>query len=265
MKKVLIGLLVLVVVIFIGIGLFIGPIIKAGIETLGPKITQVPIQLKGVDVSILTGSAAIKGLVVGNPQGYATPEAIKLGRAEVKLDPMSVMSPKVVIRSIRVESPEITYDGGLKASNISKILDNVNAVAKQGGTPEEQAATPSKEQSSSSAAQKVEKPAPKIQVDDFLISGAKVHVNISGLMSKELTVTLPDIHLKDMGKDSNGITPTELVRVILTQVNVSTIKAVTEAVTSSGQALEDLGKDIAKNPEKKVKELINGVGGLFKK
>lgn len=262
MKKILIGLLVLIVVILIGIGLFIGPIIKAGIETLGPKITQVPIQLKGVDVSLLTGSAAIKGLVVGNPPGYTTPEAIKLGRAEVKLDPMSVTSPKVVIHAIHVESPEITYDGGLKTSNISKILENVNSVAKQGGTPEEKTPAPSQSAPGPRAEQK---PAPKLQVDDFLITGAKVHVNISGLMKKELTVSLPDIHLKDLGKDSNGITPTELVRVILSQVNASTVKAVTEAVTNSGQALKDLGKDFTKSPEKNVKELLNGVGGLFKK
>lgn len=260
LKFTVIGVVVLLVLVTVGVGLFIGPIIKTGVETLGPQITQVPIKLSGVDVSILSGSAAIKGLVVGNPEGYSTPEAIKLGRAEIKLDPLSVTSPKVVIRSIRVESPEITFDGGLRGNNISKIMDNVNSVAAKGGAPAEKSGTPEKGKSASES-----KPAPKIQVDDFLISGAKVHVHLTGLTSKELTVTLPDIHLTDLGKGTDGITPTELVRVVLTQINVSTVKAVTQAVTDSGKMIEGLGKDIAKEPGKQLKAITEGVGGLFKK
>ena len=262
MKKVLLfiglGLVIIILAVVIGVGMFIGPIIKTGVETLGPKITQVPIKLAAVDVSLFSGSAAVKGLIVGNPEGYTTPEAIKLGKAEIKLDPMSVMSQKVVIRSIHVESPEITYDGGLRGNNLSKILDNVNAVAQKGGPAPETTATPSQGPSA-------QKPAPKIQVDDFLISGAKVKVNLTGLTSKEMTVTLPDIHLKDLGKDSNGITPTELVRVVLSQVNLSTIKAVTESVAGSGKMIEDLGKDIAKNPEEKIKSVTKDLKNLFGK
>lgn len=262
MKKVLLfcglGLIGLVIAVVIGVGLFIGPVIKAGVETLGPKITQVSVKLDAVDVSLLSGGAAIKGLVVGNPQGYSSPEAIKLGRAEIKLDLMSVLSEKVVIRAIRVESPEITYDGKLKGSNISKILDNVNAVAQKGGSAPDQAAGAEKDKGPS-------KPAPKIQVDEFLISGAKIRVNLTGLTSKEMTVTLPDIHLKDLGKGTDGITPTELVRVVLSQINLSTVKAVTEAVAGSGKMIEDLGKDMVNNPQEKIKAVTKGLGGLFGK
>ena len=261
MKKILtfigLGLVVLVIVIVVGVGLFIGPIIKAGVESLGPQITKVPIQLARVDVSLLSGSAAIVGLIVGNPQGYSTPEAIKPGRAELKLDPLSVTSSKVVIRSIRIESPEITYDGGLSGNNISKILENVNAVAQKGG-PTPGQATPAKDNGP-------QKPAPKIEVDDFLISGAKVHVHLTGPMSKELTVPLPDIHLTDLGKGSDGITPTELVRVVLSQVNVSTVKAVTQVIANSGKMIEGLGKGIVKEPTKAIKDVTKSIGGLFGK
>jgi hypothetical protein len=227
------------------------------VETLGPKITQVPIKLAAVDVSLLSGSAAIKGLVVGNPEGFTTPEAIKLGKAEVSLDVMSVTSSKIKVRKIHVVSPEITLDGGLKVNNLTKIMDNVNNAAPK--TDEPQTEAPVKEEKGAS------KPAPKIQVDDFLISGAKVHIHLTGPISKEMTVTLPDIHLTDLGKDKDGITPAELVRIILSKVNASTLKVVTEAITSSGKLIGDLGKDVTKEATGTIKSVADSVGGLFGK
>lgn len=259
MKKILlflgVGLIVLIVVVVVGVGMFLGPIVKAGVETLGPKITQVPVKVQAVDMSVLSGSAVIKGLHVGNPEGFTTPEAISLGKAEVKLDPGSVLSDKIVVHKIHVESPEITYDGGLGGSNLTKIMDNVNATAQKDGS--EPSASPDQDKTS--------KPAPKIQVDDFLITGAKVHVHVKGLSQQDLTVTLPDIHLTNLGKDSEGITPAELVRVVLGQITTSTVKAVTQTVAGSGKLIEDLGKDISKKPGEAIKSVTEGIGGLFGK
>ena len=70
-KKILlaggIGLLVLIVVAVIVVGLFLGKIVKAGVERVGPKITQTTLTVDAVDLSLLTGSATVKNLVVGNP------------------------------------------------------------------------------------------------------------------------------------------------------------------------------------------------------
>lgn len=257
----LIGLILLLFIIVVGVGLFIGPIIKTGVETLGPRITKVPIKLESVDVSVLGGSAAIKGLVVGNPKGFKTPEAIKLGKAELALDVLSVTGDKVVINKVHVVSPEITFDGGLQGNNLSRIMENVNAAA-----PKDEAA---KSDAPAAGEKGASKPAPKIQVDDFLISGAKVNIHLTGPIGKEMTVPLPDIHLKDLGKDKDGITPQELVRVVLGQINTATLKAVTEAVTSSGKMIEDLGKDVTKGITKEaggaVKSVTDSVGNLFGK
>lgn len=265
MKKILlylgIGLIVVVIAVVLGVGLFIGPIIKTGIKTMGPKITQVPIQLDAVDVSLLAGTAAIKGLVVGNPEGFKTPQAIKLGRAELALDVLSVTKDKVVIKKVHVIDPEITFDGGLKGNNLTKIMENVNNSVSKDDAPKQDMQDKNEKSAS--------RPAPKLQVDDFLISGAKVNVNLTGPVGKEMAVTLPDIHLTDLGKEKDGITPEEIVRVVLSKVNASTIKAVTEAVTGSGKMIEDLGKDLTKGITKdvsgSVKSVTEAVGGLFGK
>jgi len=257
MKKILwifgIGLAALIILVSMAIGLYLGPIVKIAMEQVGPKVTQVTIKVDGVDVSLVTGSAKVKGLMVGNPNGYTTPQAIKVGTIAVSMDPFSVMSNKILVRSIHVESPEITFEGGLKSNNLSKIADNVNAGSQNGGP-----ATPQ------NSTQTNNKPAPKIEVDDFLITGAKVHVKLSGLGSKD--ITLPDIHLTDLGKDSNGLTPAELSSAILKAISRDTLIAVTSSIKDLAQGVQNLvGKGAGTTVGDSLNKITSSLGGLLGK
>jgi hypothetical protein len=259
MKKILwgivIGLVVLLIVVGGAVGLFLGPIVKKGIEVVGPKITQVAVTVDAVDLSLLTGSAKLKSLVVGNPEGYKTTNAISIGTVAVGVDPFSVLSDKIVVRSIRVEAPEITFEGGLGGNNLSKIMDNVNGTAQTGGPV-----------STNSAGKP--KPAKKIEVDDFLITGAKVHGTIVLFGGKEVTLPslpIPEIHLTDLGKGSDGLTPTELTRAVLSAITSATTKAVAGAATELGKNLGNVGQDAGKAVTSGVDKLKSGLGGLFGK
>jgi uncharacterized protein involved in outer membrane biogenesis len=131
--SVVVILVVLIVVAVIVVGFFLGTIVKTGMETVGSKIMQVSIKVDAVNLSLLTGSARVKGLVVGNPEGYKAPQAISVGSTALGVNPFSVLSDKIVVRSVRVEAAEITFEGGLGGNNLSKIMDNMNAIAKSGG------------------------------------------------------------------------------------------------------------------------------------
>src|ERR1017187_187840 len=180
-KKILlimgIGLLVLIVVAVIAVGLFLGKIVKTGVNTVGPKITQTTLTVDAVDLSLLTGSATVKNLVVGSPEGYKAPNAISLGLTAVSVAPMSVLSDKIVVKSLRVESAEITFEGSLSGNNLRKILDNVSGVAKNGG-PE-----PTDKTAAASS-----KPGKTIEVDDLLITGAKVRGTLILFGGREVTI-----------------------------------------------------------------------------
>jgi hypothetical protein len=250
MKKIfwILGIAVLaLVVIFAVVGMFyIGPIIKIGMEQVGPRVTQVSIKVDAVDVSILTGSASIKGLVVGNPQGYSTSQAISVGTIAVKMDPLSATSPKILIHSVHVESPEITFEGGLSSNNLTKILANVRGASGNGS-------------SSGANTQAGGKSAPKIEVDDFLITGAKVDIYFSNMVNK--VISLPDIHLTDLGKGTDGLTPAELTSAVLSAISSDTISAVTSTVTNLGQGVKSLGQTAVGS----VSKITSGLGGFFGK
>src|SRR6516225_6609124 len=96
MKKILlVAALVAVVLVVVGLiitAVFLDGIVKKGVETVGPQIVKVPITLQSVHIGLLTGSADVKGLVIGNPEGYKTPNAISVGTADVGVNPLSVLS-----------------------------------------------------------------------------------------------------------------------------------------------------------------------------
>jgi len=214
-------------------------IVKTGIVTVAPTITQTTVTLDSVGISLLTGSASVKGLVVGNPSGYLSASAISIGKAAVSISPGSLLSDKIVIHSIEINAPEITFEGNpFGENNLNKILANVNSAA---GAAAPATASPSAGK----------KPAKKLEVDDFLLAGAKVHVQLTGLLNKQLNLTLPDIHLTDLGKGTGGITAVDLTQKVLQEVIADTVKAVGSAAGKiTGQG---------------VNKIRQGLGGLFGK
>ncbi|MEI6074601.1 MAG: hypothetical protein WCS94_03450 [Verrucomicrobiota bacterium] len=251
----LLGVLLLIVIGVLVAGLFLGNIVKVGMETVGPKVTQTSLKVDSVSVAIFSGSAGVNGLVLGNPEGFKTAQAISVGKAMVSLVPSSLLSDKIIVRSIEVRSPEITFEGNpFGANNLKKIMDNVNALVAGAKTDTN---APAKTEGA--------KPAKKLEVDDFLISGAKVHVSLTGMGGKEMTLPLPDIHLTDLGKNDAGITPAELIKEVLSQVTEGTFKAVASSVTDLGKGAANAAKDAGKAVGEGVSKLGKSLGGLFGK
>lgn len=254
MKKILlwvgVGIVVLVVLGVLATGLFLDGAVKQGVETIGSKVTQVNVKLDRVSLSLLSGSGSIKGLVVGNPKGYKTPEAIKIADASLALKPASLFSDKVVIKSVRLDAPQITFEGGFGGNNLSQILKNVQASGGGGGK--------------SSPAAKA-KPGKRLEVDDFVITGARLNVSVTGMGGKSLSVALPEIHLKDLGTGPEGITAGELTRQVLTAVNEKAIQAANGAVADLGKQATGLTKDLGKKAGADVHKISQGIGNLFKK
>jgi hypothetical protein len=244
--SVVIALLVLVLAGTFIASAFLGDIVKKGIETAGPNITRVSIQLDEVQLSLLSGLASMKGLVVGNPDGYRSPQAIRAGTIAVGLNPLSVLSDKIVLRSVYLESPEITFEGGLGGNNLSQIMANINASSKTGGA----AATNIAASAQSSK---------KFEVDDLLITGAKVHVRLTDLNARETTLDLPTIHLTDLGKNEEGITASDLSRSVLNAILSATLKAISHDSQDLGKDAQILLQSSGKRMDPATSNLIQGV------
>ena len=248
--KILLALVALVILAAILGFVFLDGIVKRGVEKVGPAITKVEVKLDGVHISPFSGSGELKGLVVGNPPEFKTPQAIKVGEVGVRVVPSSVMGEKVIVRSVKVVGPEITFEGSLSGNNLNKILENVQ------GT-EAKAQPQTKEETKAKTR--------KLQVDDFLISGGKVHVSSTLLGGKSATVPLPEIHFTNLGQGPEGITPAELVSKVLKEVTQESIKAAAAAIGNAGKELTEGVKNIGTCTAGEVGKSVKGIGDLFKK
>lgn len=216
----------------------IGSGIKAGVETFGPEVTQTTIVLDSVELSAFSGSGSISGLVVGNPEGFNTPHAIKLDGFSMKLQPMSVLSDKIVINEIIIDGPEFIFESGLNVtkSNISTILANIESFT---GESEEVV----EEEGSSK----------NVQIDLLRITGGKVKVSNKLLGGQSLMVPLPNIELTDIGADDDGSTFGETMKIVFQAIN----QGIVSSVGKSGNVIGDQLKNIGEGSQK-------GLGGLLK-
>lgn len=259
MKKILaricIAIAALIIIAILAIHFFLDGAVRRGVETVGSKMTRVDVKLDGVHISLLSGSGKIVGLVVGNPDGYKSPHAISVGKAALALKPGSLLADKVVINSIDVESPEITFEGGLGHDNLKQIRDNLNETTSSngpGGSNTVAGATPKEEKKANK----------KLEVDDFQITNAKLDVSIGGV---EKSLTLPTIHLSNLGTGPDGITAAELTKKVIGAIEDAAKKEVADNFGDLAKDAANLTKGLGKGAGGSLTNVTKGLGGFFKK
>ncbi len=259
MKKLIVALAVVVVLVIAAVvvgAIFLDSIIKKGVETAAPQITKTPVTLDGVSLSILSGAGEIKGFTLGNPEGFKALSAMAVSQVKIGVAPMSVFGDKVQVKQIHVVSPEITFEAtglNVRANNLSKILENVQSVAggASGGTK------PDGKPATSEAG-----PGKKLQVDDFLLSNAKVKVTSTSLGGKTFDVTIPDIHFTNLGTGPEGITAAELTKKVMDELVPAVINAASKSLGDLTKGATDLLKG---NADDAVGKATKTVTDLFKK
>jgi len=266
MKKFLVrSLIVLIVLVLLAVlatHLFLDTAIKSGIETVGPKLTKTDIKLNSVSLSLLSGSGKIKGFVVGNPQGFKTASAISVGTATLTVDPKSIFGDKVIIHTFNVEGPEITFETDLTTVNLEKLLSNLEETTggEKPATDTNQPAPP--KQSEANAGK-------RLQVDDFLIKNAKVHVSVNApvIGQQSANVNIPEIHLTNMGTNAEGITAAEFSKEVLKAIVVKAKDEATKVIADMSKGGKFFGKEPSAiiSETNSLQKAAKGIGDLFNK
>jgi hypothetical protein len=209
---------VLLVVIAFGIHVWLDRFIKQAVEIYGPKLTHGSVVVVDVETSLLTGTARIEGLVVGNPPGFAAPTALMIKKARVRVNPTTIFSETLVIQEVVIEAADVTFEGSLNRNNLTVLSENIRAAnmavgATATGTPTLVKADRGR----------------KVILRDFRLTNAYVTVLFTG--GKTMSFTLPEIHVRDLGAGSEGATARELVGATAQALQ----QAVTRNLTGVGQ------------------------------
>ncbi|MBW1797194.1 MAG: AsmA family protein [Deltaproteobacteria bacterium] len=246
MKKLLTILFVIlpILIIIAGVGLYfsINWIAKNGVETFGPKLTRTEVRLESSNISLFSGKGSLKGLFIGNPKGFKGESAFKVKEIKVAIDVSSILSDRLIIEEIVVNAPEISYEKGMRSSNIKTILNNVQALA---GKSKREAKTAGKGGPEESQ-RKDEK---KVQINNFIVKNGKVNMSATLLKGKNVIVSLGEIHLKNIGAGKDGKTASEVFEEIFGVMNTTISGSVagleSPYSTKAKQTIEDV-KDTLK-------------------
>ncbi len=241
-------------------------LIQAAVEKYGSEITQAEVTLDGVELDLASGKGALRGLTVGNPEGFETPSAFELGAISIELDIGTIASDTIVIKKIVIDKPGVTYELSGDGNNIDAIRNNVDAYMAKHGLAK------------GGDAEKEQDEGPKLIIENLYVRGGTVSVSATILKGKSMTAPLPDIHLKDIGKEEGGASPGEVVERVMTSLGDGASKAVgglgvgktldslkqslgsvTEGVGKSvGEATKSVGEQIGSGA-KKVGEKLKGL------
>ncbi|HVT72355.1 MAG TPA: hypothetical protein VHD61_04410 [Lacunisphaera sp.] len=243
MKKLAIVILVLLVVAYVGLAYFLGSIVKVGVNTFGPKLTQTRVELASASLSPLTGSGTLSGLAVGNPKGWSDGNAFALGKVHIDMQPWSVFGDHIVINEIIIDQPEFNYETKIVSSNIKDLLNNIESFSGKG----EKTAT-------TKSGQPI-----KFVVKKFRVTNAKATL---GTGVAALPVPLPPISLDNLGVAEGGITADQLagalMRNVLGGIVQGTAQALTQVGGTAGAAGLEKTKEAAKKAGDAVKKLFGG-------
>lgn len=203
-------------------------LVKAAIEKIGSQMVQAPVTVDAVDIRPSDGRGVIRGLSIGNPAGFKSRNAMKVAEIDVAIDVRSLTGDVVTVTRIVIASPAVTYEKAGGMTNFDAIQKNIAAYA-----------GPSKSQ----------EPGKKLIVGEFAMRGATAQASADFMPGKTVVVALPDILLRDVGKNKGGVTPGELGQTIAAAVKQRLTGAVsfdrlarsmTQGVEGAGHAIKGL-------------------------
>ncbi len=246
MKKVLLGLVVLVLLV-VGGGVYfiltnLDAIVERAIETAGSKAAGTAVGVDSVDVDLFCGRATVRGFTLANPPGFSAAPMLSFDELAIAIDTASVSQQGMNILSITASNPHLLYETRDGASNLDAVRQQLASDA--------------------------EEPAPETTGPDFNVDIGSIVIEDIGatvssdLMPKTVEVDLGDIRLQNLSGTPDEIAQ-QVFRPLLTQLAASAARIaltlIPEDMRAAGAAVRDAAGARLEQAEDVVGEAAQGV------
>lgn len=193
MKNRLFHLLIVALLLFGGLYWLtdnLDEIVADGITQYGSAMTQARVGVERVEIAPSSGKGVISGLLIGNPRGFKTPYAMRVEKIELDVDLATVTQDVTVIRTLIINHPEVIYEKSNGTTNFDAVQRNIATYLgplKGGG-----------------------RGSTRLIVEELTICNASAQASADFMGGKTISIPLPDIALKNLGRAKGGVTPGEL-------------------------------------------------------
>ncbi len=213
------GILIVLVVVFLGISLSLDGMIKSSIEETSSDMLQVEVDVDDVAISLFDGRGTIDGLMIQNPKGFADRPAIQFKQIKLKIDLATLLSDTIVVNNLLIQNPSVYVEQTTEGNNLTTLQDRLGSSSGESYNT-------------------------YMVIDHLLINES--HVQLKSTIGEERNVeaTITKIELTDVGRSGNN-TIKQTTRQILEPVLKKAIRQ------AAKQGIKDLVKD-------KVQDLLGG-------
>lgn len=230
MKKVLLPLLVVVLLAFGALHWIsdnLDELIADGIVRYGSAMIQARVGVEHVELQATGGKGEISGLLIGNPKGFRTPHALRAQKISVEVDLATLGADAVVVRHVIIDRPDVIYEQGEAVTNFEAIQKNIAAYL---GPPGKRKANDG----------------PRLIIEELTICNATASASAPFMGGKTISIPLPDISLKNIGKAKGGVTPGEVGNEIANalKAKLSVAANFDRLKRSTGEALDKAGSAV---------------------
>ena len=251
-------IVVLLVIVYFSLSL----ILKSSVQTFGSMVMGVPVTVDSIVLEPFKGALRINNLTVGNPDGYSSPHAFKLGRFEAAVVPSSLFGgDKMIIDKLAIDGVELNMETNFLRSNLSEIQENINKFS----NPDSNAPKNQKQAEDVEKVQEEQAEAKPLQINRIDLSDIKVYTILKGREdTRVIPLIAPPVHLQDLGTEPEGITPVEVMSKVMTSLLLSAGKALSDGAFSAGQTLGDGASSAGKTLGDGANDLGKAPAGLLK-
>jgi hypothetical protein len=236
MKKIILGLVAIVIIAGAFLMLNLDHAVKTLIEKQGSRALGVAVTLRDFDVSLSDQSAKIDGIAIANPKGFTAKNILATEAIAVKLG--AVSKQLVAIEDVTVDGLQVTYELSSKGGT---NFDALKAkLAKTEAKTQEKAEKGTKTRG------------PKIILTRLKITNATL---ISSLAGQEAPIQLPEIILTNLGTANSPATIAQISTQILQKILAVSSQAVIKNGLNQAEGL------VKKGLQDQIKK--QGLGGLL--
>jgi len=227
-------------------------IAQQAIEKYASAIVGTQVTVGNVAIAPTSGEGTVTLLKIRNPAGFANDYAFSMNSTEVIVDPQSLPTEVVVIDQIVMDDPDITYEVNAHGNNFGILRVNTNDYLTKGESHATEGMIASKQ----------------VIIKEFYLRNGKVKVIAPSLQNQSFIVSLPTIHLSNLGKDQGKGNLPQIMQQIVTIITNSVVSAVGNVtlqnfVTFLPNTAADVAGGTVKETGTVVEDIGQGIGKVF--
>jgi hypothetical protein len=212
-------------------------LVEAAVEKVGTQVTGTAVTVDGVSIALREGRGEITGLTIGNPDGFESDYALRIGLIALDIDTASITSDPVRISQITVSDTDLVAELGPGGMNLKRLMDHLDSGESAG------------ESGSASSA------GPGLVIERFDFTGARITLD-TPLQDYEAPVA--DVRLTGIGEKAGGATAAEAAQQILKPVIAAAVEAARREADAQGldgykQGIMDRAKEEANRLKEKLR------------